>query len=962
MGARPAKTAQSAAFGPAGRVRGTEDAQAAGDAQAAEGSGAERGAEDTGDERVAGGAEAAQDVRGARGAQDARAAGGAQRAEGARPAGDAGAAGDERRGVPVEGDARGAGKAAPGAWDGGAAAFDDAGAPPPREVRARFARIEATEGAEAAVRYLYELERACGYLNEAAVARTIRWTSDAPCGPLEITINLAKPEKDPRAIAAAYRSAQSACPDSPRGVLPAAPLASAPSSAAASACAAPEVVACAASDAPEAAAPAAGSSAPARSPSEGAEPLGSSLESAPRAAALPASALPVTWRAGDLPAPAASANAAPPAGPLASVASSCLPPVGASSASVDLPPASAPLSAAASGGALFAGVPPASSAPATGSSPAAASASAASPAAAPACGPLVTGSSAGVDLPPSGTPPACVAFSAGASEADASGGTPLADAAAPIASAPSSAVASGNGASDGAPFAAARFPEGAAAPLASAAPATGSSPAAALIGASSASADLLLASAPSSAAVPRRSLSSGPRHAAHEPLCDLCWENEGWPGSANRPAKPGLRIVPVELGGERWGLQFSPYAYFPEHCIALCAEHRPMRVDAAAVARLLDFADRFPFYFIGSNAGLPVVGGSILCHDHFQGGRYEFPLMRASIEQELTLEGLPAVRAGVVDWPASVLRLASPDRASVLAGAERVIAAWERFDDEPAGILSRTDAPHNAVSPILRRLPAAGGWARAGLAEAGVLAGRGAAACAISVAGESLIGGVGALGGAPRVAASGPLPACGSGGPARGGDPSLYVLDLVLRNNRTTPERPFGLFHPDESLFHIKRENIGLIEVMGRAILPPRLARELPVVQQALWDAALSGEAPAALQERLAADPLTAAHAPWAAAVLARRRADLAAEAAARAAAGCAGLDPIAPSPAGSAAEAAPACASSASGPLAPVVRDEVAQVFHQVLQATAVFKPDSAGRRARARFLASLGAHPARS
>lgn len=871
MDARPAKTAQSAAFGPAGRVRGA------------------------GDERVAGGAEAAQDVR---------AAGGAQRAEGARLAGDAGAAGDERRGVPAgdarrgvpaEGDARGAGKAAPGAWDGGAAAFDDAGAPPPREVRARFARIEATEGAEAAVRYLYELERACGYLNEAAVARTIRWTSDAPCGPLEITINLAKPEKDPRAIAAAYRSAQTVCPDSPHGVLPAARLVSGSPSAAASACAAPEVVACAASDAPEAAAPAAGSAAPARSPSEGAEPLGSSLESAPRAAALPASALPATWRAGDLPAPAASANAAPPAGPLASVASSCLPLVGASSASVDLPPASAPLSAAASGGALFAGVPPASSAPATGSSPAAALA----------CGPLVTGSSAGVDLPPSGTPPACVALSAGASEAVASAG---------------------------APFAGVRFP---AAPL---------------------------ASAPSSAAAPRHSLSSGPRHAAHEPLCDLCWENEGWPGSANRPAKPGLRIMPVELSGERWGLQFSPYAYFPEHCIALCAEHRPMQVDAAAVARLLDFADRFPFYFIGSNAGLPVVGGSILCHDHFQGGRYEFPLMRASIAQEMTLEGLPAVRAGVVDWPASVLRLASPDRASILAGAERVIAAWERFNDEPAGIFSRTDAPHNAVSPILRRLSAAGGWARAGFAEAGVLAGRGAVACAIPVAGESLIGGVGALGGAPCVAASGPLPACGAGGPVRGGDPSLYVLDLVLRNNRTTPERPFGLFHPDESLFHIKRENIGLIEVMGRAILPPRLARELPVVQQALWDAALSGEAPAALQERLAADPLTAAHAPWAAAVLARRRADLAAEAAARAAAGCAGLDPIAPSPAGSAVDAAPACASSASGPLAPVVRDEVAQVFHQVLQATAVFKPDSAGRRARARFLATLKAHPARS
>nr|WP_277927022.1 galactose-1-phosphate uridylyltransferase [Adlercreutzia sp. JBNU-10] len=414
-----------------------------------------------------------------------------------------------------------------------------------------------------------------------------------------------------------------------------------------------------------------------------------------------------------------------------------------------------------------------------------------------------------------------------------------------------------------------------------------------------------------------RAAAPGPAPAAREPRCDLCWENEGWPGSSAHPAKPGLRIVPVELGGEPWGLQFSPYAYFPEHCIVLAAEHRTMRVDAAAVARLLDFADRFPFYFVGSNAGLPVVGGSILCHDHYQGGRHVFPLMKAPVEQELALDGLPGVRAGVVRWPASVLRLAASDRAPLLAAAARVMAAWERFDDEAAGILARTDAPHNAVSPILRRLAPSAGWAGAGFpAEPGASGAADAAADAV--------------------------------------DAPIYVLDLVLRNNRATPGRPFGLFHPDESLFHIKKENIGLIEVMGRAILPGRLARELPVVQRALWDAAAAGEAPDALRARLAADPLAAPHAPWAADVLARRRADLRAEAVAPGASASTGV--AASAPAEAAASDAPA-----ADLLAPVLRDEVAQVFHQVLQATAVFKPDAAGRAARARLLAALGARPAR-
>lgn len=570
------------------------------------------------------------------------------------------------------------------------------GAPAPAEVRARFADVKEREGAEAAVRYLYDLERACGYLKEEAVARNICWTAPSPCGPLEVTVNCAKPEKDPRVIAAAYEAAGSGADAS-------------------------------------GAADASGS--------------GPSLEDAPGAA---------------------------------------------------------------------------------------------------------------------------VELTAGRGGAGASG----------------------------------------------------------------------VARAAADGAAPR------PR----EPRCDLCWENEGWPGSPAHPAKPGLRIVPVTLGGERWGLQFSPYAYFPEHCITLSAEHRPMKVDGAAVGRLLDFADQFPFYFIGSNAGLPVVGGSILCHDHFQGGRHEFPLMRAAVEQELTLEGLPGVRAGVVRWPASALRVASPDRGAVLAAAERVMGAWERFGDEAAGILARTDAPHNAVSLILRKLPAGSGWAAAGLAGAGD--------AAVAEPADARGAGLGGARGAGAASA-----AAGSSG-AGDGESALYVLDLVLRNNRTTAERPFGLFHPDESLFHIKRENIGLIEVMGRAILPGRLARELPAVQRALWAAAQAGESPADLQGRLADDPLTAPHAPWAANVLARRRTDLAAEAAGALgalgadAAGLAGAAAVAGAAGALEAEAAGADAAvPEASPLAPVMRDEVTQVFYRVLQATAVFKPDTVGRRAQARFLDALGA-----
>lgn len=356
------------------------------------------------------------------------------------------------------------------------------------------------------------------------------------------------------------------------------------------------------------------------------------------------------------------------------------------------------------------------------------------------------------------------------------------------------------------------------------------------------------------------------------PQCDLCWENEGFPGTPEHPAKPGLRIAAIELGGERWGLQFSPYAYFPEHCIALSAEHRPMKIDEAGFERLLDFVDLFPFYFVGSNADLPIVGGSILSHDHFQGGRHTFPLMNAPVERAVELPGLPEVRVGVVTWPASVLRLASRDRAALARAAARVLDAWRGFSFEPGGVRACSrgagGAPvrHNTLNPIVRRV-----------------------------------------------------------GPA-------YVMDLVLRNNRADGARPWGVFHPGEELHHIKKENIGLVEIMGLAVLPPRLARELPAVERELRAAAREGRSPRELEARLLTCADTAPHAPWAADVLARRGADLAAD--------------RADGPHGGAEGGAPG----------PVVREEVARVFAAVLESTGVFKRDAVGRAGWDAFIGELG------
>ena len=250
------------------------------------------------------------------------------------------------------------------------------------------------------------------------------------------------------------------------------------------------------------------------------------------------------------------------------------------------------------------------------------------------------------------------------------------------------------------------------------------------------------------------------------PACQLCMTNEGYSGRPaalrEHPARQNLRIVPITLGGERWGLQYSPYAYFNEHCIAMSSEHRKMHIDRAAFTCLLDFVDRFPHYFIGSNADLPIVGGSILSHDHFQGGRHEFPMAVAPVASEFRIPGYPEVKAGVVKWPLSVIRLSSESRDELLDAACHVLDAWRGWSDESVGVVAFTgETPHNTITPICR-----------------IRDGR-------------------------------------------------YEMDLALRCNITTDEHPLGVFHPHADKWHVKKENIGLIEVMGLAVLPPRLEGEM---------------------------------------------------------------------------------------------------------------------------------------
>ncbi len=253
------------------------------------------------------------------------------------------------------------------------------------------------------------------------------------------------------------------------------------------------------------------------------------------------------------------------------------------------------------------------------------------------------------------------------------------------------------------------------------------------------------------------------------PKCQLCMENEGYAGRTNHPARQNLRIIPLTINNEPWGFQYSPYVYYNEHCIVLNQKHTPMKIDRACFVKLLDFAEQFPHYFLGSNADLPIVGGSILTHDHFQGGHYTFAMAKAPVETEVAFTGFEDVAAGIVKWPMSVIRLNGAEKQRVIDLAEKILKTWICYTDEAAVVFAETEGePHNTITPIARM---------------------------------------------------------------RDG---RYELDLVLRNNLTTEEHPLGVYHPHAELHHIKKENIGLIEVMGLAVLPARLKDELAEVKQCL--------------------------------------------------------------------------------------------------------------------------------
>ena len=251
------------------------------------------------------------------------------------------------------------------------------------------------------------------------------------------------------------------------------------------------------------------------------------------------------------------------------------------------------------------------------------------------------------------------------------------------------------------------------------------------------------------------------------PKCQLCMENEGYAGRANHPARNNHRIIPITIDNNQWGFQYSPYVYYNEHCIVFNGQHVPMKIERATFVKLFDFVKQFPHYFLGSNADLPIVGGSILSHDHFQGGNYTFAMAKAPIERKVEFAGYPQVEAGIVKWPMSVIRTRCRDTEPLIDLADKILKAWRGYTDEAAFIFAETDGePHNTITPIARK----------------------------------------------------------------NGD--MYELDLVLRNNITTEEFPLGVYHPHQELHHIKKENIGLIEVMGLAVLPSRLKEELNLLAE----------------------------------------------------------------------------------------------------------------------------------
>ena len=271
------------------------------------------------------------------------------------------------------------------------------------------------------------------------------------------------------------------------------------------------------------------------------------------------------------------------------------------------------------------------------------------------------------------------------------------------------------------------------------------------------------------------------------PKCLLCYENEGYAGRVNHPARENHRVIPIMIDGKEWCLQYSPYVYYNEHCIVFNKEHVPMKIDRSAFRKLFDFVRQFPHYFVGSNADLPIVGGSILAHEHFQGGHYTFAMEKAPVERKISFAGYEDIEAGIVKWPMSVIRLTGKDSERIVDLSDRILTAWRGYTDEAAFIYAETEGEkHNTITPIARM---------------------------------------------------------------RG---DRYEIDLVLRNNITTPEYPLGVYHPHQELHHIKKENIGLIEVMGCAILPARLKKEMADLK----DAVLSGK-------DYRADEELAKHADW---------------------------------------------------------------------------------------------------
>lgn len=326
------------------------------------------------------------------------------------------------------------------------------------------------------------------------------------------------------------------------------------------------------------------------------------------------------------------------------------------------------------------------------------------------------------------------------------------------------------------------------------------------------------------------------------PKCLLCKENEGYAGRVNHPARQNHRIIPLTINDASWGFQYSPYVYYNEHCIVFCGEHVPMKIDRTTFRKLFDFVKQFPHYFLGSNADLPIVGGSILTHDHYQGGNYEFAMAKAPVETTYVIPGYEDVEAGMVKWPMSVLRIRHADENRLIDLGEHILNVWRGYTDADAQIFAETDGePHNTVTPI------------AGMRD------------------------------------------------------GLYELDLVLRNNITTKEHPLGLYHPHAELHHIKKENIGLIEVMGLAVLPARLKEEMECLERCL----VSGE-------DIRSNEMIEKHADWAEEIKKKYT-------------------------------------SITEENVSGILQDEIGLVFAKVLEHAGVYKRTEEGKKAFERFIHSL-------